>query len=62
MRTGLWGFIDTGKVNRCRYVEVRKANFQRFQYSSKKLLIEHKIVLEEGEEEPLPMDCLGGVR
>ena len=53
--------IDTGKVNRCRYVEVRKANFQRFQYSGKKLLIsnEHKILLEEGKEEPLPTDCLG---
>ena len=53
--------IDTGKVNRCHYVEVRKANFQRFQYSGKKLLIsdEHKILLEEGEEEPLPTDCLG---
>ena len=53
--------IDTGKVNRCRYVEVRKANFQRFQYGGKKLLIsdEHKILLEEGEEEPLLTDCLG---
>ena len=53
--------IDTGKVNRCRYVEVRKAEFQRFQYGGKKLLIndEHKILLEEGEEEPLPTDCLG---
>ena len=53
--------IDTGKVNRCWYVEVRKAEFQRFQYGGKKLLIsdEHKILLEEGEEEPLPTDCLG---
>ena len=53
--------IDTGKVNRCQYVEVRKAEFQRFQYRGKKLLIsdEHKILLEEGEEEPLPTDCLG---
>ena len=53
--------IDTGEVNRCRYVEIRKANFQRFQYGGKKLLIsdEHKILLEQGEEEPLPMDCLG---
>ena len=53
--------MDTGKVNRCCCVEVRKANFQRFQYGSKKLLIndEHKILLEEGEEEPLPTDCLG---
>ena len=53
--------IDVGRVNRCRYVEVRKANFQRFQYGDKKLLIsdEHKILLEEGEEEPLPTDCLG---
>ena len=31
--------INTGKVNRCRYVEVRKTNFQRFQYGGKKLLI-----------------------
>ena len=53
--------IDAGKVNRCRYVEVRKTNFQRFQYSGKKLLIsdEPKILLEEGKEEPLPTDCLG---
>ena len=53
--------IDTGKVNRCCYVEVRKTNFQRFQYGGKKLLIsdEHKILVEEGEEEPLPTDCLG---
>ena len=42
-------------------MEVRKANFQWFQYGSKKLLIndEHKILLEEGKEEPLPTDCLG---
>ena len=34
---------------------------QRFQYSGKKLLNsdEHKILLEAGEEEPLPTDCLG---
>ena len=53
--------IDTGMVNRCRFVEVRKANFQRFGYGGKKLLIsnEHKIPLEEGKEEPLPTDCLG---
>ena len=50
--------IDKGTVNRCRYVEVKKANFQRFQYGCKKLLIsdEHKILLEEGTEEPLPGD------
>ena len=49
------------KVNQCHYVEVRKANFQRFGYGGKKLLIsnEHKILLEEGKEEPLPTDCLG---
>ena len=53
--------IGVGRVNRCRYVEVRKATFQRFQYGDKKLLIsnEHKILLEEGKEEPLPTDCLG---
>ena len=53
--------IDTEKVNRYRYMEVRKAEFQRFQYGGKKLLIsdEHKILLEEGEEEPLLTDCLG---
>ena len=53
--------IDTGKVNRCRYVEVRKANFQRFQYGGKRLLIsdEHKILLEEGKEESLTADCPG---
>ena len=53
--------IDAEKVNRCRYVEVRKTNFQRFQYGGKKLLIsnEHKILLEEGKEEPLLTDCLG---
>ena len=53
--------VDVGKVNRCRNLEVRKANFQMFQYGGKKLLIsdEHKILLEEGEEEPLPTDCLG---
>ena len=52
--------IDTRTVDRCRYVEVRKANFQRFQYGGKKLLVsdEHKILLEEGKEEPLPADCL----
>ncbi len=42
-------------------MEVRKANFQWFQYGSKKLLIndKHKILLEEGKKEPLPTDCLG---
>ena len=42
-------------------MEVRKAEVQRFQYGGKKLLIsdKHKILLEEGEEEPLPTDCLG---
>ena len=53
--------IDTRKVNCCRYVVVRKANFQRFQYGGTQLLInnEHKVLVEEREEEPLPMDCLG---
>ena len=53
--------IDTRGVDQCRYVEVRKADFQRFRYSGKKLLVSegHKILLEEGEEEPLPADCLG---
>ena len=27
--------IDVGRVNRCRYVEVRKANLQRFQYGTR---------------------------
>ena len=53
--------IDTRGADRCRYVEVRKADFQRFGYGGKKLLVseENKILLEEGEEEPLPADCLG---
>ena len=53
--------IGTERVDRCRYVEVRKANFQRFQYGGKELLIneEHRMLLEEGEEEPLPADCPG---
>ena len=53
--------IGTERVDRCCYVEVRKANFQRFQYGGKELLIskEHRILLEEGEEEPLPADCPG---
>ena len=48
--------IDTRKVNCCRYVVVRKANFQRFQYGGTQLLInnEHKVLVEEREE-----DCLG---
>ena len=28
--------VDMGTVDRCRYVEVRKANFQRLQYGGKK--------------------------
>ena len=53
--------IDTKGADRCRYVEVRKADLQRFGYCGKKLLVseENKILLEEGEEEPLPADCLG---
>ena len=53
--------IDKRTVDRCHYVEVRKANFQRFRYGGNKLLVseEHKILLEEGKEEPLPADCLG---
>ena len=53
--------IDARTVNRCRYTEVKRASFQRFQYSGKKLLVsdEHKILLEEGEEDSLPTDCLG---
>ena len=53
--------IDKGTVDRCPYAEVRKANFQRLRYGGKELLIsdEHKILLEEGEEEPLPVDCRG---
>ena len=50
--------INMGTVDRCHYVEVRKANFQRFRYGGKKLLISdgHKILLEEGEEEPLTVE------
>ena len=58
---GMTLVIDTRGADRCRYVEVRKADFQRFGYGGKKLLVseENKILLEEGEEEPLPADCLG---
>ena len=58
---GMTLVIDTKGTDGCRYVEVKKADFQRFGYGGKKLLVseENKILLEEGEEEPLPADCLG---
>ena len=53
--------IDARTVNRCRYAEVKRASFQRFRHGGKKLLVsdEHKVLLEEGEEESLPAGCLG---
>ena len=53
--------INASTVGQCRYAEVKRASFQRFQHSGKKLLVndEHKILLEERGEEPLPADCRG---
>ena len=53
--------IDAGNVIHCGYVEVWKAAFQQFQYGGKQLLLsdKHKVLVEEGEEEPLLTDCRG---
>ena len=53
--------ISASTVGQCRYAEVKRASFQRFQHGGKKLLVndEQKILLEERGEEPLPADCRG---